>query len=50
MKEYRLGVMDGYVPGQVATGTLEIFQLEHYPDGKELWHAQWDLGPVQLGQ
>lgn len=50
LKEYRIGSTGGYVPGKVATGTLEIFQRDHYPDGKELWHAQWQLGPVPLGE
>lgn len=50
LKEYRLGNIGGYVPGKAATGTLEIFQLDHYPEGKELWHAQWQLGPVPLGE
>jgi len=49
-KEYQIGAVGGYLPGQVATGTLEVYQREHYPDGKELWHAQWDLGSIPLGE
>ena len=50
LKEYRLGCLGGYVPGKVATGTLEVFHREHYPDGKILWHAHWNLGPIPLGE
>jgi hypothetical protein len=48
LKEYRLGAVGGYVPGEVATGTFEIYQLDHYPDGKKLWNVQWPLGPIKL--
>jgi hypothetical protein len=40
--------LGGYVPGQEATATLELFQLDHYPDGKDLWRIQWHLGPIKL--
>jgi len=50
IKEFRIGSLGGYVPGNVATGNLEIYQREYYPDGKELWHAHWNLGPISLGE
>jgi hypothetical protein len=50
LKSYRIGSLSGYVPGQVATGTLEIFQLDHYPDGEKLWSVQWPLGPIKLNE
>jgi len=48
MKEHTLNPLGGYVPGQEATATLELFQLDHYPDGKDLWRTQWHLGPIKL--
>ena len=48
LKQWRFGSQGGYVPGQSASATLEIFQLEHYPDAKKLWQARWDLGPIPL--
>jgi hypothetical protein len=45
---FSLGSLSGPIIGRVATATLEIHQLDHYPDGKELWHAQWNLGPIKL--
>jgi hypothetical protein len=50
LREYRMGCLGGYVPGREATGTLEVYQREHYPDGEKLWQAQWDLGPLPLGE
>jgi hypothetical protein len=48
MKQHTLYPMGGHVPGLEATATLELFQLDHYPDGKDLWRAQWPLGPIKL--
>jgi hypothetical protein len=50
LREYRIGCIGGYVPGQTASMTFEAFQLDHYPDGQELWHVQWNLGPIPLGE
>jgi hypothetical protein len=48
MKEHTLNPLGGHVPGLEATATLELFQLDHYPGGKDLWRAQWQLGPIKL--
>ena len=48
IKQFELGSLSGPFLGQAASATLEIHQLDHYPDGKELWHAQWNLGPIKL--
>ena len=48
MKEWRFGSLSGAVPGKSASATIDIFQLEHYPDGKKLWQVHQDLGPIPL--
>ena len=48
-KEYPIGCMGGYVPGNSASTILEVYQL-NWRDGKKLWSAQWKLGPIQLGE
>jgi hypothetical protein len=47
-KQFDFGGLGGGVVGKWAAATLEIRQIEHYPDGKELWYARWDLGPIKL--
>lgn len=49
LKEYQIGGLGGYVPGQSASTTLEVFQLDR-SNGKKLWNAEWKLGPIALGE
>jgi len=44
--DFYLGGAQGLYPGRIATALLELHQVDHY--GNELWHAQWDLGPLRL--
>jgi len=50
MKEWRFGSLSGAVPGKSASATIDIFQLERYPDGKKLWQVHQDLGTILLSE